>query len=84
MGGVEAAVLEGGGGLITNEGSGLDETGEMAMVVSGETWTRFGLALLRDIRVTAGPKHGHVQLLTLLPRAYGALLSAIATRLTAP
>ena len=46
MGGVEAAVLEVGGGLITNEGSGLDETEDTAMVVCGETWTRFGLALL--------------------------------------
>ena len=87
MGGVEAAVLEGGGGLITNEGSGLDETEETAMVVSEETWTRFGLALLQYGRVTAGPKHGHVQSLTLLPRVYGASCCyqpLIATRLTAP
>lgn len=33
MGGVEAAVLDGGGEVITNEGPGLGET---AMVVGGE------------------------------------------------
>jgi hypothetical protein len=43
-GGVEAAVLDGGGGVIRNEGPGLDETEEIVMVVGGESWTRFGLA----------------------------------------
>ena len=44
MGGVEAAVLDGVGRLITNEGLGLGETEETVIVVSGEAWTRFGLA----------------------------------------
>jgi hypothetical protein len=43
-GGVDAAVLDGGGGVIRNEGHGLDETEEIAMMVDGESWTRFGFA----------------------------------------
>jgi hypothetical protein len=61
MGGVEAAVLDGVGRLITNDGLGLGETEETVIVVDGETWTRFGLcALLGHGRVRTGPKHGHV------------------------
>jgi hypothetical protein len=44
MGGVEAAVLDGVGRLITNDGPGLGETEETVIVVDGETWTRFGLS----------------------------------------
>lgn len=43
-GGVEAPVLDGGGGVIIKEGHGLGETEETAMVVGEESWTRFGLA----------------------------------------
>jgi hypothetical protein len=61
MGGVDAAVLEGVGLLITNEGLGLGETEETVIVVSEEIWTRFGpRALLKHRRVGAGPKQGHV------------------------
>ena len=44
-GGLEAAVLDGGGGVIINEGHGLGEIEETAMMVSEESWTRFGVAL---------------------------------------
>jgi len=37
---VEAAVLDGVGRVITNEGLGLGETEEAVIVVGGETWTR--------------------------------------------
>ena len=44
IGGVDAAVLDGGGGVIRNEGHGLDETDEIVIMVDGESWTRFGFA----------------------------------------
>ena len=47
MGGVDAAVLDGVGSVIMNEGLGLGETEESAIVVSRETWTRLGLAFAR-------------------------------------
>ena len=43
-GGVEAPVLEGATGVITNEGHGLGETEEAGMVVRAEKWTRLELA----------------------------------------
>jgi hypothetical protein len=60
MGGVEAAVLDGVGRVITNEGLGLGETEETVIVVGREKVDALGLALLRHGRVRAGPKHGHV------------------------
>lgn len=55
MGGVEAAVLDGVGRVITNDGLGLGETEETAIVVSGETWTRFGLAFICSDTVALQP-----------------------------
>ena len=43
-GGVEALVLDGGGGVIIKEGHGLGETEETVMVVGEESWTRSDLA----------------------------------------
>ncbi len=55
MGGVEAAVLDGVGVVITNEGVGLSETEETVVVVGGENldalWSR--VARTRS-RVTVG------------------------------
>jgi hypothetical protein len=63
MGGVEAAVLEGVGVVITNEGAGLGETEETVIVVGRENldalWSRVAQTRLR---VIACPKHGHVLL----------------------
>jgi len=42
IGGVEAAVLDGGGGVIANEGPGLGEAERTVMAVGGESWTRSG------------------------------------------
>ena len=66
MGGVEAAVLDGVGRVITNEGLGLGETEETAIVVGGEEKPGRALVsrLLGHGRVTAGPKHGHVFIAT--------------------
>ena len=39
-GGLEAAVLDGGGGVIRSEGDGLDEIEKADMVVGAGTWAR--------------------------------------------
>ena len=67
MGGVDAAVLDGVGRAITNEGVGLGETEEAVIVVGGENLNALGSRVARTrSRVTAGPKHEHV-LLSGLP-----------------
>ena len=43
-GGVEAPVLEGPTGVMTNEGHGLGDAEETVMVVRAGKWTRFELA----------------------------------------
>jgi hypothetical protein len=54
---VEAAVLDGGGGVIMNEGPGLGETERTVMVVGGESWTRLDSRASGHGRVKACPKH---------------------------
>ena len=58
-GGVEAPVLEGAAGVMTNEGHGLGEAEEAIVVVRAEKWTRSELnwrGMVGGERVSAGPK----------------------------
>ena len=50
MGGVEAAVLDGVGRVITNEGLGLGETEETVIVVGGENLDTLWWGVARDSR----------------------------------
>lgn len=55
MGGVEAAVLDGVGTVMTNDGLGLGETEETVIVVDREIRARRALSRVAHRRVRAGP-----------------------------